>query len=96
MHDCPIGTGDQWMEQHLDGYARWAIGHNSWLIVTFDENAGGTVNPIPTIIVGDHVRPGRSAEKINHYGLLRTIEDAYRLPPLGAAAAVSALSTIWK
>ena len=94
MHDCPIGTGDQWMQQHLDGYARWATGHNSWLIVTFDENAGGTVNPIPTIIVGDHVRPGRYAQKINHYGLLRTIEEAYGLPALGHAAAAAPLSKI--
>lgn len=94
MHDCPIGTGDRWMQQHLDGYARWATGHNSWLIVTFDENAGGTVNPIPTIILGDHVRPGSYAQKINHYTLLRTIEDAYGLPALGNAAAASPLSKI--
>ncbi|MFZ1115020.1 MAG: alkaline phosphatase family protein [Propionibacteriaceae bacterium] len=94
MHDCPISTGDRWMQQHLDGYARWATGHNSWLIVTFDENAGGTVNPIPTIILGDHVRPGSYAQKINHYTLLRTIEDAYGLPALGNAAAASPLSKI--
>ena len=94
MHDCPIGTGDQWMQEHLDRYARWATGHNSWLIVTFDENAGGTVNPIPTIILGDHVRPGHYAQKINHYALLRTIEDAYGLPALGHAAAASPLSKI--
>jgi hypothetical protein len=94
MHDCPIGTGDRWMQRHLDGYARWATGHNSWLIVTFDENAGGTVNPIPTIILGDHVRSGRYAQKINHYAVLRTIEDAYGLPALGHAAAASPMSKI--
>jgi acid phosphatase len=64
------------------------------LIVTFDENAGGTVNPIPTIILGDHVRPGSYDQKINHYTLLRTIEDAYGLPALGNAAAASPLSKI--
>ena len=58
MHDCPIRTGDRWMQKHLDGYARWATGHNSWLIVTFDENAGGTAHSIPTIIVGANVGPG--------------------------------------
>jgi phosphatidylinositol-3-phosphatase len=94
MHDCSVSTGDRWMKEHLDGYARWATGHNSWLVVTFDENAGGTVNPIPTIIVGDHVHPGRDAQKINHYTLLRTIEDAYGLPALGHAAAASPLSKI--
>ncbi len=94
MHDCSIRTGDRWMKKHLDRYARWATRHNSWLVVTFDENAGGTVNPIPTIILGDHVDPGRNAQKINHYTLLRTIEDAYGLPALGHAAAVSPLSKI--
>jgi hypothetical protein len=80
MHDCSIRTGDRWMNKHLDRYARWATRHNSWLVVTFDENAGGTINPIPTIILGDHVHPGRYAQKINHYTVLRTIEDAYGLP----------------
>jgi hypothetical protein len=94
MHDCSIRTGDRWMKKHIDRYARWATRHNSWLVVTFDENAGGTVNPIPTIIVGDHVHPGRYTQKINHYTLLRTIEDAYALPALGHAAAAAPLSRI--
>jgi Phosphoesterase family len=96
MHDCSIRTGDRWMKKHFDRYARWATRHNSLLIVTFDENAGGTVKPIATIIVGENVRPGTYAEKMNHYTLLRTIEDAYGLPALGRAAAKSPLSRIWR
>ena len=46
------------MKKHLDRYTWLATYHNSWLVVTFDESADGTVNPTPTIIVGDHVRPG--------------------------------------
>jgi hypothetical protein len=95
MHDCSIRTGDRWMKKHLARYARWATHHNSWLFVTFDENAGGTVNPIPTIIVGEHVRRGPYARKIDHYTLLRTIEDTYELPALGRAADRSPLSRIW-
>lgn len=96
MHDCSIRTGDRWMKKHFDRYARWAPRHNSLLVVTFDENAGGTVKSIPTIIVGANVRPGVYAERLNHYNLLRTIEDAYGLPALGRAASASPLKTIWK
>ena len=95
MHDCSIRTGDRWMKKHFDRYARWAPRHNSWLIVTFDENAGGRVKPIFTIIVGAKVRPGVYGEQLNHYKLLRTIEEAYGLPPLSRAKAARPLSTIW-
>ena len=94
-HDCSIRTGDLWMKKHFDRYARWAPRHNSWLIVTFDENAGGSVKPIFTIIVGAEVRPGVYGERLNHYKLLRTIEEAYGLPPLGRAKAARPLSTTW-
>jgi hypothetical protein len=69
--------------------------HNSLLIVTFDENAGGRVKPIFTIIVGANVRPGVYRERLNHYRLLRTIEEAYGLPALGRAKGVRPFSTIW-
>ena len=95
MHDCSIRTGDRWMKKHFARYARWAPRHNSLLIVTFDENAGGTVKSIPTIIVGANVRPGVYSERLNHYTLLRTIEDMYGLPALGHAASASRLKTIW-
>jgi hypothetical protein len=95
MHDCSIRTGDRWMKKHFSRYARWAPRHNSLLVVTFDENAGGTVKSIPTIIVGANVRPGVYSERLNHYKLLRTIEDIYGLPALGRAKAASPLSKIW-
>ena len=96
MHDCSIHTGDRWMKKYFKRYAMWAKRNNSWLIVTFDENAGGTVHPIPTIIVGEGIQPGRYTEWMNHYTLLRTIEKAYDLPPLGRAHAARPLSEIWK
>ena len=95
MHNCSIRTGDDWLKKELGGYATWARSHNSLLVLTFDENAGGTVNQIPTIIVGEKVRPGTSAEQMNHYTMLRTIETAYGLPALGNAAAAHPLRTIW-
>jgi hypothetical protein len=95
MHDCSIRTGDRWIKTHFSRYAHWARHHNSLLVVTFDENAGGSVSSIPTIIVGANVRPGVYAERLDHYSLLRTVEDAYGLPALGRAKAASPVSKIW-
>jgi acid phosphatase len=95
MHDCSIRTGDRWIKSHFSRYARWAPHHNSLLIVTFDENAGGSVSSIPTIIVGANVRHGVYAERLDHYSLLRTIEDAYGLSRLGRAKDASPVSKIW-
>ena len=95
MHDCSIRTGDRWIKTHFSRYARWARHNNSLLVVTFDENAGGSVSSIPTIIVGANVRPGVYAERLDHYSMLRTIEDAYGLPALGRAKGASPVSKIW-
>ena len=54
MHDPPleesIEKGDAWVKEKLDPYYQWARGHNSLLIVTFDEsddksNIYGPTNP---------------------------------------------------
>jgi len=95
MHDCPVATGDAWVRTHLGAYATWARTHDSLLVVTFDENEGGTVNQITTLLVGQRVRPGQYPETTTHYTLLRTLEDAYGLAPLGQAAAATPLRTIW-
>jgi acid phosphatase len=86
MHDCSAATGDQWAHKHLDPYLRWADTHNSRLIVTFDENDGSAGNQILTLIAGAGVAPARRTERINHYTLLRTIENWYGLKPIGHAA----------
>jgi acid phosphatase len=85
MHDCGTATGDEWARQHLDPYLRWAETHNSRLIVTFDENDGAKGNRILTLVAGAGVTPGRRGEKINHYTILRTIEEWYGLEPIGHA-----------
>jgi phospholipase C len=95
MHDCPVPTGDAWLRAHLDGYASWAMTHDSLLIVTWDEDDGGGQNQIPTIFVGQPVRPGHYATQINHYSVLRTIEDAFGLRHDGAAATASPVTGIW-
>ncbi|MGI5240059.1 alkaline phosphatase family protein [Dactylosporangium sp. CA-139066] len=86
MHDCDVATGDRWAREHLDAYARWAETHDSWLVVTFDEDDGRAGNRILTLVTGAGITPGPRNGTVNHYSVLRTIEDRYGLAPLGRAA----------
>ena len=95
MHDCGVAAGDDWARHHLAGYVRWAMSHNSLLIVTFDEDSGSSANHIPTFLVGPMVRPGPSDQRVDHYSLLRTLEDMYGLAPLGRAADAQPISGVW-
>ncbi|MDT5035054.1 MAG: phosphatidylinositol-3-phosphatase [Micromonosporaceae bacterium] len=95
MHDCPVGTGNAWLQGHFDAYAQWAKTHNSLLIVTFDEDDFTAVNQVYTAFVGAHVIPGAYSEKINHYNVLRTIEGAYGLAGINNAAPLAPILDIW-
>jgi acid phosphatase len=95
MHDCGVAAGDRWAAAHLPAYVTWAQRHNSLLVVTFDEDNGSSANHIATVLVGPMVRPGTSDQRVDHYAVLHTLEDMYRLPPLGKAAAAAPLSGIW-
>jgi hypothetical protein len=96
MHDCSISTGDTWVKNHLDAYAQWAKTHNSLFIVTFDEDSGSSVNQIFTVFYGQHVKVGSYSESVNHYTILRTIEDAYGLAAIGNAASKSPIADCWQ
>ena len=85
MHDCSVATGDRWAQAHLAGFVSWARTHDSLLLVTFDEDDGSRTNHIATFMVGPMVRPGHNGDYVDHYSVLRTIEDLYRLPALGQA-----------
>jgi acid phosphatase len=95
MHNCGVAAGDAWAREHLAPYVGWAKANGSLLIVTFDEDSGGPENHIATIVAGAGVRAMSSDQHINHYDLLRTLQDMYGLPPLGEAAGASALTGIW-
>jgi hypothetical protein len=92
MHDGTIAQADQWLSDHLGGYAAWARAHRSLLIMTVDEDDYSADNRIATVIAGAFVRPGRYSERIDHYRLLRTVTEAYHLAPLGPG---SAITDIW-
>jgi acid phosphatase len=95
MHDGTIAEGDAWLKTHLNSYLAWARGHNSLLIVTWDENDGSPDNHIATIFAGAHVKPGRYGERVTHYRVLRTIEQAYGLKPLGRSAGTPPVTDVF-
>lgn len=97
MHDCSVATGDRWAEQELAPYVQWAATHDSLLVVTFDESDRHDTgeNEIATFFVGPMVRAGRTSQEIDHYSVLRTVEQMYGLPPLGRAADREPATDIW-
>jgi hypothetical protein len=97
MHDCSVSTGDTWLKNNLGAYATWAKTHNSLLVVTFDEDNSASGNRIPTLFFGQPVKPGSSsAANVNHYNVLRTLEDlAGTSTHAGQAASVPDITGIW-
>ena len=95
MHDCGVAAGDAWAQQNLSAYVAWARGHNSLLVITFDEGKGSAANHIATLLVGPMVSTGTYDQRINHYSLLRTLEDMYGLPPVGKAVDAVPLTGVW-
>jgi hypothetical protein len=93
-HDCGLGSGDQFLSRWVPALLA-ELGPHGLLVITWDEGttdagccsgaaAGGRIT---TVVAGPDVRHGaRDAVAVDHYGVLRTIEDALGLPALGAAA----------
>jgi acid phosphatase len=96
MHDGSIAQGDAWLALNIERYARWAQTHNSLLIVTWDEDDGSEGNHIATMFVGAMVKPGLSAQHINHYTLLRMFAEMYGLPYLGNSADEQPILDVWQ
>jgi hypothetical protein len=95
MHDGTIKQADTWLKNHLGHYAEWAKLNNSLLIVTFDEDDYRADNRIVTIFYGSKIRVGQYSQKIDHYTVLRTIEDIERVSPIGMSASRVAIGGIW-
>ena len=96
MHDGSVAQGDAWLEKNIEAYARWAMAHNSLLIVTWDEDDGSAGNRIATMFIGPMVKPGRSAQRINHYSVLRTVEEMLGLAYLGNSGQAKSVAGVWQ
>jgi hypothetical protein len=96
MHDGSVAAGDAWLKTNLAPVlaSRWFTGGNATVIVTMDENTGDNSGAggghVPMVIISSNAK-GKGPVSItgNHYGTLRSIEGAYGLPLLGAAASAA-------
>ena len=91
-----IQNGDTWVYNNMTSYINWAKANNSLLILTFDEDDGGSPNQIATIFIGQMVQGGAYATHINHYTMLRTIEDMYGLAHCDSSAYAVPITNVWK
>jgi hypothetical protein len=98
MHWGTINEGDTWLKNNLKNYIQWAKTHNSLFLLTFDEDDldDHDNNHIFTIFSGQPIKRGNDTTNINHYNVLRTIEDIYGLPHAGYADSVKPITSCWK
>src|SRR5262249_22985781 len=99
MHDCPVATGDAWLEAHVVPLLHSPELRGSVVFVVFDEGTSDTGGGghVTALALGPAVRLGaRFTRATNHYGLLRTIEDAWGLPRLGNSRTGTPIGDIWR
>jgi hypothetical protein len=96
MHDCSVSTGNAWLKRFLPPLLKNPQLANSAIFVVFDESDSADPR-VAALALGPLVRPGSVyAPAMSHYGLLRTIEDAWGLPRLGRSARVAPATGIWR
>jgi phosphatidylinositol-3-phosphatase len=96
MHDCSVTVGDRWLRRTIAPLLRVP---NTVVFVTFDEGTTGAHGGghVTTLAVGTAVRRHCAFTRVtDHYGLLRTIEDAWGLPRLGRSAHATPITGIWR
>jgi len=87
-HDGDLPASDQWLQSHLDTYARWAPTHNSLLVIVWDEDDFSGANRVPAILYGANINLGIYDDYYTHYDLLSMLLGASGLSgPNGAATA---------
>jgi hypothetical protein len=96
MHTGSISAGDTWLRRNVAPVIDWAREHDSVVIITWDESDTLYGNSIPLIIVGAGVKSGVYDEAVDHYRILRTVEDLYGLPHLGFSANVAPIQDVWQ
>ena len=111
-HDCPPATAAAWLDGFVNAVTKSAAWKNNGvLFVTWDESEGSNATVVPpdrvvsccgggqvaTLVIAPKLLPGlRIGVAYNHYSLLATIEDAFRLPLLQNARHAVPLSAFFR
>jgi acid phosphatase len=97
MHSSSTEAGDAFLKVFVPQIVESPAFADSVLFITWDEGSDSDVQGggghIATLIVSPGMTPGsRFSAAANHYSILRTIELAWGLPLLGAAATASTIA----
>ena len=98
MHDCSVETGDTWLGGFLSPLLRNAqLAHSVVFLITDEPTSERASEAVPALALGPLVTSrSRYSASTSHYGLLRTIEDAWGLPRLGHSAQAKPITGIWR
>ncbi|MFI5258350.1 MAG: alkaline phosphatase family protein [Candidatus Limnocylindrales bacterium] len=95
MHSSSVGAGDAFLKAFVPQIVGSPAFANSVLFITWDEGSSSLKGGghIATVIVSPGMTPGsRFTGAASHYSILRTIELAWGMPLLGAAATASTIT----
>jgi hypothetical protein len=100
-HDTSLETSTIWLRNFVQSLLTTVGMHQrTLLMITWDEGAGADFrsNRVLAILLGDGIVPGRYADRLTHYSLLRTIEDNFGLLPVadGDANAPPVPDKVWR
>jgi len=98
MHDCSTQTGDTWLSKNVPAILKYNKKHDGLFILTWDEadpDANGK-NQIATLLIGPMVKPGKYNQDVDHYSILRTIEDIAGVACTAGACKAAPVKKIWK
>ena len=83
-----IKAGDDWLKANLQPMIDYALAHDGYVFVTWDE--GDSTNLIPFIAIGKHAIPKKAGSvKYTHSSLNKSIAEVFGVTPLSAVASAT-------
>jgi len=98
MHDCPVRTGDTFLESFLPRIIDSPAMEGSVLFLTWDEGTSGAGGGgrVATVVIGPGIPAGFTSDtRHDHYSLVRTIENAWGLGCLESACDANDMREFW-